>query len=242
MFGKFGMLQTVSIGAVILAVAGWAIYTQTDLIRPAPVVEASDAPLAVEAEPDTSEAEESEPVVEAEADEDESPTVDSSDTEESEEPGEASQDVSAEEVEEAVAEDEAEVEEEVEAEPQIAAPAFDVVRVEADGMTVIAGTGPAGWMIAILVDGVVVETVEADATGQFVAILDIGESEAARVITLSAKNADQIVLSDAQVIIAPVVRQVAAVEETPTQEGEVEASDEEEVASSEDSEVVATDD
>jgi len=200
------MWQTVSIGAVVVAVAGWAIYTQTDLIRPAPVVEAADGPLVVEAA-DQDEITEVEAEAEAEAE-----TAEAAETEEAaSDEGTDEAEITSEET--ATEDTEQPTEEVVEEAVEIPAPAFDVVRVEADGMTVIAGTGPAGWLISILVDGEVIETVEADASGQFVAILDIGESELARVVTLSAKNADQIILSDAQVIIAPVVRQVAATEE-----------------------------
>lgn len=205
------MFQTVSIGAVIVAVAGWAIYTQTDLIRPAPVVEAADGPIAVAGEDTDSGEVASEATVE-EAPE-EAPETDNAAEETT--VSEDSDGGTTEQVDASAPEDQSAEEEE--AAPVVLPPAFDVVRVESDGMTVIAGTGPAGWMISILVDGVVVETVEADASGQFVAILDIGESENARVVTLSAKNADQILLSEAQVIIAPVVRQIAAVEDAPVE-------------------------
>ena len=210
------MFQTVSIGAVIVAVAGWAIYTQTDLIRPAPVVEAADGPIVVAGEDTDSDEEASEASVD-EAPE-EAPETDNAAEETT--VSEDSDGGTTEQVDASASEDQSAEEEE--AAPVVLPPAFDVVRVESDGMTVIAGTGPAGWMISILVDGVVVETVEADASGQFVAILDIGESENARVVTLSAKNADQILLSEAQVIIAPVVRQIAAVEDAPVESPAVE--------------------
>jgi len=89
-------------------------------------------------------------------------------------------------------------------------PAFDVVRVETDGTTVVAGTCPAGSLVSIQVDGQDVESGTCDASGQFVLFLDIGKSEQARVMTLSAKQFDTTLLADAQVIIAPVVQQVAA--------------------------------
>ena len=89
-------------------------------------------------------------------------------------------------------------------------PAFDVVRVETDGTTVVAGTCPAGSLVSIQVDGQDVESGTCDASGQFVLFLDIGKSEQARVMTLSAKQFETTLLADAQVIIAPVVQQVAA--------------------------------
>ena len=225
------MLQTVAIGAVIVAVGGWALYTQTDLFRPAPVVQAADTPLAVEAE-----AEDPAAAVQEDAsdDTDVAPTQDEAEV--TEPAGDDTADVDADEtdsepvIEEASATAEDPV---VEEEVVIPAPTFDVVRVESDGTIVVAGTGPAGWMISILVDDALAGTVEADNTGQFVAFLDLGVSDQARVMTLSAKNGDQTILSTAQILIAPVV-QVAEAPVVPevgaTPEPEAEASDKETVA------------
>ena len=212
MFSKLGLYQTVAIGAVVVGVAGWAIYSQTNWFKPAPVIEASDAPLAVASVADETEV----AVTEVAPEQSTEPTEVHSEVErDADEVEETVEDSVADvpdttEVEEVVEEDQQD--QEPVAEIEFAVPTFDVVRVESDGMTVVAGTGPAGWMISILVDGEVAETVEADGSGQFVAFLELGESEHARVITLSAKNADRILMSDAQVIIAPVVRQVAEVE------------------------------
>ena len=51
------------------------------------------------------------------------------------------------------------------------APAFDIVRVEADGQAVVAGKAKPGETVDILLDGKVVETVTADSAGKFVAII-----------------------------------------------------------------------
>ena len=51
------------------------------------------------------------------------------------------------------------------------APAFDIVRVEADGQAVVAGKAKPGETVEILLDGKVVDTVTADSTGKFVAII-----------------------------------------------------------------------
>ena len=222
MFGKLGLYRTVAIGAIVVGVAGWAVYSQTNWFRPAPIVEAADGPLAVagsDVDDDaqiedeaTEDADTDEPEADIEQPERAEDAEDSSDAEDAED---ASDDVETDEDDTDVAVD-PDTDQSDDADAEIAdfpTPTFDVVRVESDGMTVVAGRGPAGWAVSILVDGAVVETVEIDATGQFVAILDIGESETARVITLSAKNADQILLSDAQVIIAPVVRQVEVTED-----------------------------
>jgi len=222
MFGKLGLYRTVAIGAIVVGVAGWAVYSQTNWFRPAPIVEAADGPLAVagsdvddDAQTEdeaTEDADTDEPAADIEQTERAEDAEDSSDADDAED---ASDDAEADEADTDVAVD-PDTDQNDDADAEIAdfpTPTFDVVRVESDGMTVVAGRGPAGWAVSILVDGAVVETVEIDATGQFVAILDIGESETARVVTLSAKNADQILLSDAQVIIAPVVRQVEVTED-----------------------------
>lgn len=224
------MLQTVAIGAVIVAVGGWALYTQTDLFRPAPVVQAADTPLAVEAE-----AEDPAPAVQEDVsdDADLEPTQD--DAEVTEPAGDDTTDADEANSEPVIEEASATTEDPVvEEEIVIPVPTFDVVRVESDGTTVVAGTGPAGWMISILVDDAVAGTVAADNTGQFVAFLDLGVSDQARVMTLSAKNGDQTVLSTAQILIAPVVQ----VAEAPS-EPEVEATPEPEAGAS-DKETVTT--
>ena len=227
MFSKFGLYQTVAIGAVVVGVAGWAIYSQTDWFKPTPVIEASDTPLAVASDADDAEATTAEATPDELVEESETPTETVEETTEVEDTVEEAE---AEESQgetptasEAVEEDDDPV-----AVVEFPVPTFDVVRVESDGMTVVAGTGPAGWMISILVDGEAAETVVADGTGQFVAILDIGEAENARIITLSAKNGGTILMSNAQVIIAPVVRQVAETEsEESTDEAVEETSNDE---------------
>lgn len=50
-------------------------------------------------------------------------------------------------------------------------PLFDIVRVDRDGQTVIAGTAQPNEKVEILLDGVVVGEAFADATGQFVAVV-----------------------------------------------------------------------
>lgn len=51
------------------------------------------------------------------------------------------------------------------------APRFDVVRVDRDGQTVIAGTANPGDMVEILLDGEVVGSTRADANGAFVTVV-----------------------------------------------------------------------
>ena len=212
MIARLGLYQTIAIVAVALGIGGWAVYTQTDLFggddAPVPAVVASDDPVAVKQEDEPAQEDD---VAEAE-------TVEADVASETESVAEEA--TAAEETE--VAQEEV-VEEPVVEEPVIPAPTFDVVRVESDGTTVVAGSGPAGWNITILVDGVEVVTVPADASGQFVAFLDLGKSDQARVMTLRATGDQRIILSDAQVIIAPVTTRVAE-EETLEVEADVEVA------------------
>ena len=85
----------------------------------------------------------------------------------------------------------------------IAAPAFEVVRIEADGSGIVAGTASAGMMVAILLDDAVVNETSADASGRFVEFLDLGVSDRPRVLSLMADPAGEAVPSDATIIIAP---------------------------------------
>ena len=90
----------------------------------------------------------------------------------------------------------------------IAAPAFEVVRIEADGSGIVAGTASAGMMVAILLDDAVVNETSADASGRFVEFLDLGASDRPRVLSLMADPAGEAVPSDATIIIAPTVAEV----------------------------------
>ena len=64
------------------------------------------------------------------------------------------------------------------------APTFDIVRVDADGQTVVAGKAPPGSTVEIVLDGQVVGTETADANGGFVAILDVALSGEAQSLQL----------------------------------------------------------
>jgi nucleoid-associated protein YgaU len=199
------MFPTIAGGVVIVAIAGWVLFTQTGILgpdEPVPVVQAQSEPTAEPAEAPA--AEEMAPVETSETPAQDQPAADGA-TEDMAETSEALP-----------------VEETPEDQPAtpapVPAPDFDVVRVESDGTTVIAGTGPAGWNIAILVDGEEMASTQIDSSGQFVAFLDLGTSDLARVMTLRATDGQTILLSDAQVIIAPVEVQVAEVDPTPEAE------------------------
>lgn len=91
-----------------------------------------------------------------------------------------------------------------EAAPTIS-PSFDVVRVDAEGNTVVAGAAAPGAMLGILLDGTEVALAPVDTAGKFAAILAIEPSEAPRVLSLVERRADGDVPSDATVIVAPVI-------------------------------------
>ncbi|WP_412550295.1 LysM peptidoglycan-binding domain-containing protein [Shimia sp. MIT910701] len=91
------------------------------------------------------------------------------------------------------------------------APSFDVVRVDAEGNTVVAGAAAPGAMLGILLDGTEVALAPVDIAGKFAAILAIEPSEAPRVLSLVERREDGDVPSDATVIVAPVVAVAEAV-------------------------------
>lgn len=94
-------------------------------------------------------------------------------------------------------------------------PRFDVVRVAPDGSAVLAGRAEPGAEVTVMIDGAPSETVEADNSGEFVALVGAPTSPSkggARRIDLSAKNTDGKVLdSSAPIVVAA----PASPEETP---------------------------
>jgi nucleoid-associated protein YgaU len=66
------------------------------------------------------------------------------------------------------------------------APSFDLVRVEPDGSAAVAGTAAPDARVTIYADGAPLAEVEADAAGNFVAILRVEPSTAPQALTLGA--------------------------------------------------------
>lgn len=93
------------------------------------------------------------------------------------------------------------------------APAFDVVRVEPDGSTLVAGRAAVGAVLDILLDNAVLTHSEPGQDGKFAAFVQIEPSETPRVLSLLMRINGQEIASDQTVIIAPVL-QVAAAEPT----------------------------
>lgn len=85
----------------------------------------------------------------------------------------------------------------------LAAPKLDLVRVDPTGETIIAGRAAEGIQIAILLDGEVLDHVDVQAGGEFVAFASIAPSTDARVISLRAEAGGQQTLSESSFILAP---------------------------------------
>ncbi|MDW3183846.1 LysM peptidoglycan-binding domain-containing protein [Roseobacter sp.] len=120
------------------------------------------------------------------------------------------------------------VEETPAAEPPVA-PSIDEVRLEGDGLTVIAGRAEPGAQVSVLVDGRQVATVTADAGGAFAAVALVDPSDEARVLTLQAESDGASVASAEEVILAPVPTQTAQADPSPDPEAETSSSKPEEV-------------
>lgn len=95
-------------------------------------------------------------------------------------------------------------------EVDVPAPRFDLVRVEPDGTTLIAGTATPETEIVIVMDGAELGQVMSDNSGAFVSFLSLPQSDSARVLSLVSRHVDGDVTSEEQVILAP-TPQIAAV-------------------------------
>ena len=82
-------------------------------------------------------------------------------------------------------------------------PVLETARIDADGAVIIAGRAGAGAQVEILVDDAVVETVNADAMGNFVALFDLPDATVARSMTLRVGAGDSVVYAAQDIIIAP---------------------------------------
>ncbi|WP_299149432.1 LysM peptidoglycan-binding domain-containing protein [uncultured Tateyamaria sp.] len=85
----------------------------------------------------------------------------------------------------------------------VAAPSIDEVRLEADGLTIIAGRAAPGSIVSVLLDGVENISVTADAGGSFAAITILPDSAKARVLTLVQRLGTDEIASIDEIILAP---------------------------------------
>ncbi|MEP2530944.1 LysM peptidoglycan-binding domain-containing protein [Shimia sp.] len=88
--------------------------------------------------------------------------------------------------------------------PVLILPSFDLVRVDSDGNTVVAGRAEPAAVIGILLDNAQIAETQADGAGKFASLLVIAPSPQPRVLTLVHRRDEGDLLSDASFIIAPV--------------------------------------
>lgn len=105
------------------------------------------------------------------------------------------------------------------------APSFDVVRIEADGTTLVAGQAVSGSDVDILLNEAVIHTAQPGSDGKFAAFLSIETSDQPRVMALLLRLGDVSVRSTDQVIIAPTPTVVAEATEAATPEALVETAE-----------------
>lgn len=98
------------------------------------------------------------------------------------------------------------------------APVFDIVRVEAEGTSLIAGTAVPNSVVRILLDGQELSKITADSQGKFVAFVEITAKENAQNVTLEMRVGDtDVVLSEDTVILAPTMPAPVVVAEAEPQ-------------------------
>ncbi|MCX7299342.1 MAG: LysM peptidoglycan-binding domain-containing protein [Rhodobacterales bacterium] len=95
--------------------------------------------------------------------------------------------------------------------PAVEVPRLETVRIEPDGMSVIAGRAAAGATVAILLGEEVLTEVVADDGGAFVGLVSFTPSDQPRVLSLVADPAGAAVPSDETYLVAPVVASAAEV-------------------------------
>ena len=102
-------------------------------------------------------------------------------------------------------------------EPQ--APAFDEVRRESDGMTVIAGRAAPGSSVAVLKDGEEIATATADGSGKFATLAMIPPDGKGHVLTLLGQDGETKLASAEEIILTPTAAplQMAEADTTPEQ-------------------------
>ncbi len=82
-------------------------------------------------------------------------------------------------------------------------PSFDVVRVEADGLSLVAGRGEPRKEINVLLNQEVVENTATDRDGRFVVFVSLPASDVPRVLSLRMMVDGVAVYSEEEVILAP---------------------------------------
>jgi nucleoid-associated protein YgaU len=84
-----------------------------------------------------------------------------------------------------------------------ARPVLDLVRVDAQGGAIVAGTAQPGATVRIRLGGETLQSVRADAKGSFVALLDLPTSAAPRPLVLEGISGGEVVPSAESVLVMP---------------------------------------
>lgn len=87
--------------------------------------------------------------------------------------------------------------------PKPQAPAFDEVRRESDGMTVIAGRATPGSTVFVLKDGEEIASATADGSGKFATLALIPPDGAGHVLTLLGQDGEAKIASEEEIILTP---------------------------------------
>lgn len=100
--------------------------------------------------------------------------------------------------------------------PDVAAPSFDIVRIEEDGAALVAGRAEPGEDVSLVVDGVVVAKGQADASGAFLILTELKPSTKSQSLSLETDGSDAPTdVPAAEVIVAQVIGADAPVLEDP---------------------------
>lgn len=106
-------------------------------------------------------------------------------------------------------------------EPEPIIPSFDVVRIETDGTTLIAGSAASSALVKILLDGDQLAETDAGSDGKFTSFLTIEPSREARLLSLVQVVDGEEIVSDETVIVSPTIELVAEAPEVKTADPEV---------------------
>ena len=87
--------------------------------------------------------------------------------------------------------------------PASVAPTIDEVRVDQNGVLVVAGRAAPGSRVDVLVDGEIVTSADADTGGAFAALGSISAKDAARTLTLRSGEGSEALVSNEEIILAP---------------------------------------
>lgn len=109
----------------------------------------------------------------------------------------------------------------------VAAPSFDLVRVEPDGSALVAGTGAAEALIRVLLDGAEVAESQSGTDGKFVSLMVLKPSDKPRMLSLQMLLDGKEYLSDTDIIVAPfgAAPEVASADEAEAPQEEVTAAE-----------------